>query len=93
MIALNGKILDPEQEHELLRETPGFSVEITYKDGEAPYNVVFHNVTEVHWRYPSPVQEPQVAIESNVHGTGFTQYIDRIKELLIYDATKVNPNF
>ena len=90
IITVNGKILDASIEHEILIAPPGFEVQLDYEDLSSE---VLHNVTEVHWRYPSPIARPQVAFESNVHSTGLTKYIDLIKEVRVYIETKLHDSF
>lgn len=47
---------------------------------------IFRNVTEIYYNYPSPLEyiSPQIAFESDIHGTGCTKFIDGVKE---FEAT------
>lgn len=81
LLLLNDQPLDPQMEMEMKPcADKMFDVRILFVNGaEQPYN----QVTEVHWRYPSPIPEPQVAIESDIQRTGFTYYIGTIEQLII----------
>ena len=52
----------------------------------------FHNVTEVHYKYPS-LDKNRVAFESNIHGTGATYSTHNILEMEIVPETELAPEF
>ena len=83
-----GIIVSSEKEFELLpnnKET-GLNAEVVYHDGTTSN---FYNLTEIHWMYPEILKEQRVAFESNIHCTGLTLAIKKIKSLNIEIATEV----
>jgi hypothetical protein len=49
---------------------------------------VLHNVTEIHYCYPSVLHEFRIAFESDVHGTGYTYKLSDIAEFEAKVATE-----
>jgi hypothetical protein len=85
-----GEVLDNDKEHELLCDKKhGFDVKLIYeiKSHYQEKEVIAHNVTEVHYLYDSYTGE-QVAIESNIHSTGFTRFLKHIEMIEISYASK-----
>ena len=58
----------------------GCKVEVTFKDGEKE---TFRNITEIHFGYKSVLGTRRIAIESDIHGSGATYDMDKIKEFEI----------
>lgn len=87
LLLLNNQPLDTSMQMEM---TPGadkiFSVRVLFTNG---FEQPFEKVTEVHWRYPSPIPEPQVAIESDILRTGNTYPIATIEQLIITETPLV----
>lgn len=83
MISYLGKQLDAAQEHELIKKSPGFCVEVVFGPKYGNKTSVFHNITEVHWIYPDSITGDRVALESDVHSTGFTYDINDIVSINI----------
>lgn len=85
-----GDVLDNDKEHELLSDKEhGFDVKLIY-ERNSHYKikeVIVHNVTEVHYLYDSFAGE-QVAIESNIHSTGFTRFLKHIESIEISYSNK-----
>lgn len=77
-----GEKLDPTVEHEIILKDPGMNVELTYTNGKKE---IFHNITEVHWLY----RNGMVALETDVHGTGFTKFVNTLAKIDITEATEV----
>lgn len=94
LLFLLGDYLPGNREHELIcNEQYGYTVVIRYRD-ESPYSEresTFHNVTEVHYKFASPIGE-QVAFESNIHGTGFTRFLKDIDYIGITFSDKIAGN-
>lgn len=86
-----GIAIPSEKEVEILPNNEmGLIADVVYIDGKTS---TFNNLTEIHWMYSSPIDNKQVAFESNVHGTGLTINIERIKSLKIQIATEVKASF
>ena len=71
----------------------GMNVNVTYKIGGG---IVFHNVTEVHYNFPSEISKilgMQVAIESDIHGTGTCLFVKDIQEFDVVPATYKHSSF
>jgi hypothetical protein len=66
----------------------GMRVEVTFRHGTKE---TFRNVTEIHYGYKSPIKitMPQIAFESNIHGTGTTYYLDTITEFVVTPETEI----
>ena len=99
-LILNGVELDATKEHELIakNENLGFKVEIKYTP-ESWYtekNEINNNVTEVHHlfnKHPIMGADKRIAIESDIHGTGFHRDINDIVSVTIEDALFVADEF
>lgn len=83
--------LDNNKEYELLSDNEyGFDVKIIY--GINSYHQekeqYIHNVTEVHYLYKS-FNGDRVAIESDIHSTGFNEYLKDIISIEINYSTKL----
>ena len=55
----------------------GNKVWIRFKNGN---EVTLHNVTEIHYNYPSSSGNISTAFESDIHGTGITYSMNDIVE-------------
>jgi hypothetical protein len=73
-------------------EQLGFDVNVRFKSGVSH---VFHNVTEIHYNFPSdnPFPGAQLALESDVHAQGIVQDLDRIAEFEAKVATEKAADF
>lgn len=60
-----------------------------------PGGDVFHNVTEIHYCYPSPLKElgMQIAFESDIHGTGCTRQVAHVAEFEAAIAPRKHKDF
>ena len=45
------------------------------------FEEIIRNVTEIHYNYKTVEKEPRVAIESDIHSTGFTFKVSELVEL------------
>lgn len=68
----------------------GFDVHLTQVDGAERF---YHNLTELHWAYPSPFPDRQVALESDIHTTGITLDVRAIRSIVCRPATKQHACF
>jgi len=67
----------------------GMTVKATMVNGEV---LVFNNVTEVHYCYPSSVSK-SLAFESDIHGTGCTYRVELVTEFEVRPATELADQF
>ena len=93
--ALNylGVELDNTTEHELMSDNEfGFDVIIksNLDNSWLGKEELFNNITNVHYLYESPFE--QIALESDIHLTGYTKELKHIKEIVIMNATKLSDN-
>lgn len=60
----------------------GMSVQITFSTTGcfAGGTATLHNVTEIHYNYPSARKAVRIAFESDIHHTGFTYDLTDIAE-------------
>lgn len=68
----------------------GLNVKIKFKKS-SPFGEVeeiYHNVTEIHYLYPTLLEDKKVAFESDIHGNGITHNVDYIKEFEAIVAIK-----
>jgi hypothetical protein len=70
----------------------GMKVRLVHKLCGYPYEETLHNVTEVHYRYPSLLGD-KVAFESDIHGTGITYYIADVCEFEVRPETEIADEF
>lgn len=92
-LTFKGTQLDSSIEHELFPtedDKYGFIAYVEYQNGQVQ---VFHNLTEVHWRFKSGFSDPQVAFESDIHSIGCTRTIDMLRSVIIQQAPAKNRNF
>lgn len=83
-----GEELSFDAEAEIVRRNGlGLNAEIEFTDGKMER---FNNLTEVHWRYKSMTGEPRVALESHIHGTGYTYDVKTVKSLSVDTANAVS---
>lgn len=94
-----GQELDINIEHELFTENVhGFKIDIEYtEDSWYPNKTcTIYNCTEFHWRYDEKNDletEKNVAFESDIHSSGFTRKIYRIKSINIELAEKLYTDY
>lgn len=82
-----GVEVTPKQESEIvISDSKGLTARVEFIDGAIE---TFNNLTEIHWLYPSVINDKRVAFESNIHGTGFTYDVHRIKAIDIDTADQV----
>lgn len=55
----------------------GFKVKINHAHHG---KMIFRNVTEIHWKYPTEIPESKVAFESDIHSIGNTFFCNQILE-------------
>ncbi len=63
----------------------GINVRIKYAPTSNQYKMDcreqwLHNVTEIHYKYPSALSNNRIVFESDIHGTGLTIFLDEIEE-------------
>ena len=81
-----GNILDNSFEHEILaNEKYGYNAIIKYKDNKEE---ILYNLTEIHYKYPSPISIEQIAFESDIKQTGCTRIIKDLESVEIIRAIK-----
>lgn len=84
--------LDLAKEHEILSDKSyGFNVVVQRKNEILPE--IYHNVTEVHYLFPSLHNDKRIAFESDIHCTGLTSSIEHITSVIITDAAKIEDQF
>lgn len=77
----------PNAEAEIkINDSKGLNAKVEFVDGNTE---IFNNLTEIHWRYKSGLPGDRVALESSIHGTGFTYCVNSIKSIHIDTASKV----
>lgn len=71
----------------------GMNVRVVHKDKNAPKGekqVTYNNVTEIHYNYD---RQGKIALESNVHLTGCTIYLEEVLEFEALVAEKKEEYF
>lgn len=91
-----GEQLSPDQEHDLFapENSDGFNISYTLKGKK----VRAQNITEFHFMFPPmfPNMENRVAFESDIHCTGYWNFIKDVDDIVItlsnkdYDSYFVN---
>lgn len=76
-------------------KTLGILVKVRFNDDSVMLgaNVTYHNVTEIHYLYPSPLGQHRVAFESDIHSTGVTWELDQIAEFEAFPETELAEAF
>jgi hypothetical protein len=80
---------DTDEENEISFSGNGVDVDIEHHDGTGE---TYLNVTEIHWLYPTPVGK-RVALESDIHSTGNTIDILRIKSVIVKGSKVKHEHF
>lgn len=73
----------------------GMDVRIKFKKDSplGEFEEMRHNVTEIHYNFPSIGVKQSVAFESDVHGTGGTIPIEYIEEFEAVAATVLHKSY
>ncbi len=86
-LIIGKKLLDSDREHEMFFPKLGKEI-LLIVDGEL---IAYHNITEIHWKYSG---SDSLALESDVHGTGSTQKIDKITFCMaVVDSTGMHKEY
>lgn len=56
-------------------------------------SMLYRNVEEIHYNYPTREPTSRIAFESNVHGTGCTWPISEIAEMEVTEEIEEAPEF
>jgi len=90
LLSFCGVNLNPVQEAEMRTNlAAGLHAKLALQDGRV---VEFNNLTEVHWLYPSSEKASRVALESNIHGTGYTYEVNEVASLHVDTEQALAPS-